>query len=177
MNEENTTPVSTGEHSTAKERKRVKPESPINSEQLESLLTIQQEQLAKQQKQIELLLKAADKHRIQQNTPDDHGPKQVRVRTYKGKPVVKWELAQDFVDPNKPDDFNAQTIKITCADGKTHEMTYYNFGVVYYASTSGVVVSETKTKSRDKNGKPIDLITYTVEVDGQEVDIDEGFIN
>lgn len=149
--------------------------SAVNDTTTQALLS----KLAKQEEQIALLMKVADKHKIQRLSPAENGPKQIRIRLYEEKNektgtfdkqvMIGWRMLRNSVTAKTAFDDSAQMSEITLADGTTREMTYYEFAVLNDEKVSVEVDSVKEMADGTK--------VYAFNYEGQDYELGEAFIN
>lgn len=126
-----------------------------------------------------LLMKAADKHKIQRYTDreDFEKTKLIRVRVFqihdeKGgaekKLVVGWHMTRDTVTAKTAYDNDQQTCRVYLHDGTHKDMTFYEFAIV---NDEKIEVPVTKTVQ--EKGKTLYYFIYN----GEEHAIEQTFIN
>lgn len=132
------------------------------------------ERLAQLENTTQLLMKVADRHKLQRHEPKSVGPQRVRVRLFEDehgekKLIVGWRMVKDIVTPHTAFDHDTQISEITLHDGTKKQMTFYDFSITY---DEKMEVDVLKT-SMMPNGQKV----YTIEFQGEEYELGESFIN
>tara|TARA_Y100000310_G_scaffold335810_1_gene418771 strand:+ start:1766 stop:2341 length:576 start_codon:yes stop_codon:yes gene_type:complete len=136
--------------------------------------------LEAQEATIQMLMGAADRHKIQrikEQSGHGNGPKVIKIRLYEEKNkkgefvkqvIVGWRMIKNYVTAKTAYDNNTQITEITLEDGTSREMTFYDFSITYDEKAEVVV-----DKITDVQGEKFYSFTY----EGKEIELAEKFIN
>lgn len=136
--------------------------------------------------QNKLLLKVADKHKLQRATRREDLGQLIRIRLheeqlkdgeYKDEVIVGWRMTANQVRPKDAFDDDKQKIEITTHTGKKVEMNYYDFAVTNDKKIEVPVLSTRTERVPTRFGKLEEKTFYTVEFEGDKLEIEATYIN
>ncbi len=170
-----------------KEKKDTKPATPsisndgesvtVPKKTLETILSkidSQNEKIESQDKQIQTLLKVADKNRLQKEEEKERGPigKTVKISTYNDKVIVAWKMTKNDVykDPKTMVWHEVQSIEFIFSDNTKEEFDYLNA----IKSVIKIKADVIQTLKDDKTGKESLKVALP---DGSELIIGSEFVN
>lgn len=155
--------------------------------ELLSLLQSVQARLDAVEDENKLLLKVADKHKIQREMLDNTDNKVARVRIHQeydkdGEKVeyliTGWRMVRDSVTPKTAFDDNLQMIEVVLSNGETRKKTYYDFAVTDDHKVEVPIVKITSEEVVDQRTKTKHVVrTFQIDYNGEIYELGEAFIN